>query len=110
MYVASRLAAGFLRRRLGRFLAMAPRSVAWEPNRVEFLSRMGDMATLLNDEEYFSATQVVRNLCVASEDRLTTKEEYEAATKTLVRIEEEKVLECFRAVSPKRAPTTESAQ
>ncbi len=84
--------------------------VAAEPNRVEFLSRMGDMATLLNDEEYFSATQVVRNLCVASEDRLPTKEEYEAATKTLVRIEEEKGLECFRAISPQRAPTTESAQ
>ena len=79
-------------------------------NRVEFLSRMGDMATLLNDEEYFSATQVVKNLCVASEDRLPTKDEYEAALKTLVRIENEKGVDLFHAISQEQAPPTESAQ
>ena len=83
---------------------------AAEPNRVEFLSRMGDMATLLNDEEYFSATQVVRNLCVASEDRLPTKEEYEAAKKTLVRIEKEKGIDLFQAISRELAPRAESAR
>jgi hypothetical protein len=76
---------------------------AAEPNRVEFLSRMGDMATLLNDEEYFSATQVFKNLSVAGEDRLPTKEEYEAAANALVRIEKEKGVEVFRALSPQAA-------
>ena len=71
---------------------------------------MGDMATLLNDEEYFSATQVVKNLCVASEDRLPTKDEYEAALKTLVRIENEKGVDLFHAISQEQAPPTESAQ
>jgi hypothetical protein len=64
---------------------------------------MGDMATLLNDEEYFSATQVLKNLSVAGEDRLPTKEEYEAAANTLVRIEKEKGVESFHALSPKAA-------
>ena len=73
---------------------------AAEPNRTEFLSRMGGVATLLNDEEYFSATQVLKNLSVAGEDRLPTKEEYEAAANTLVRIEKEKGVEVFRALSP----------
>jgi hypothetical protein len=78
---------------------------AVESNRVEFLSRMGDMATLLNDNDYFSATQVVRNFCVASEDRLPTKEEYEAAMQTVLRIEKEKGFEYFRAVFPRTAPS-----
>jgi hypothetical protein len=78
---------------------------AAESNRVEFLSRMGDMATLLNDNDYFSATQVVRNFCVASEDRLPTKEEYEAAMQTVLRIEKEKGFEYFRAVFPRTAPS-----
>ena len=64
---------------------------------------MGDVATLLNDEEYFSATQVLKNLSVAGEDRLPTKEEYEAAANTLVRIEKEKGVEVFRVLSPKAA-------
>lgn len=83
---------------------------AAEPNRVEFLNRMGDMATLLNDKEYFSATQVVKHLCVAGEDRLPTKEEYEAAIQTVLRIEKEKGIECFRLVFPTTAPPPESAQ
>jgi len=78
---------------------------AAEPNRVEFLSRMGDLATLLNDKEYFSATQVVRTLCVASEDRLPTKEEYEAAIQTVLRIEKEKRIAFFRDNSPRTGPT-----
>ena len=90
-----------------RLTEEAARAAA-EPNRVEFLSRMGDMATLLNDEEYFSATQVVKNLCVVGEDRLPTKEEYEAAEKTLVRIEKEKGIDLFRAISRELAPTAES--
>jgi len=81
-----------------RLTEEAARAAA-DPNRVEFLSRMGDMATLLNDEEYFSATQVVKNLCVASEDRLPTKDEYEAALKTLARIEKEKGIDLFQALS-----------
>jgi len=64
-----------------RLTEEAARAAA-EPNRVEFLSRMGEMATLLNDGEYFSASQVVKKLRVASEDRLPTNEEYETAVKT----------------------------
>jgi hypothetical protein len=78
---------------------------AAEPNRVEFLSRMGDMAILLNDKDYFSATQVVRDLCVAGEDRLPTKEEYEAAMQTVLRIEKEKGFEYLRAGFPRTGPT-----
>ncbi len=84
--------------------------VAADPNRVEFLSRMGDMATLLNDEEYFSATQVVKNLCVASEDRLPTKDEYEAALKTLARIEKEKGIDLFQAISRELATPAKSSR
>ena len=69
---------------------------AAEPNRAEFLHRMGDFATLLNDDEYFSASQVVKTLSVSGEDRLPTKEEYEAAFKTVTRFEKEKGLEGFR--------------
>jgi hypothetical protein len=82
---------------------------AAEPNRVEFLSRMGEMATLLNDAEYFSATQVAKKLCVASEDRLPTKEEYETAVKTLARIEKEKGIDVFQAMSRELAQPAESA-
>jgi hypothetical protein len=71
---------------------------------------LGDLATLLNDEDYFSATQVVKNLCAASEDRLPTKDEYKAALKTLMRIEKEKGMDFFHAISQERAPPTESAQ
>ncbi|MEI6257695.1 MAG: hypothetical protein WCQ77_13730 [Planctomycetota bacterium] len=92
-----------------RLTEEAARAAA-EPNRVEFLSRMGDMTTLLNDEEYFSATQVVKNLCAASEDRLPTKDEYEAALKTLVRIEKEKGVDLFHAFFQERAPPNESAR
>jgi hypothetical protein len=91
-----------------RLTEEAARAAA-EPDRVEFLSRMGDLATLLNDEKYFSATQVVKNLCVVSEDRLPTKDEYEAAVKTLVRIEKEKGIDLFQAISRELASPTESA-
>jgi hypothetical protein len=92
-----------------RLTEEAARAAA-EPDRVEFLSRMGDMATLLNDEEYFSATRVVKNLCVASEDRLPTKDEYETAVKTLVRIEKEKGIDLFQAMSRELAPPAESSR
>lgn len=73
---------------------------AAEPNRVEFLDRMGDFATLLGDERYFAATQVVKGLRLPGEDRLPTKEEYGAAIATLSRIEKEKGIAGFLATPP----------
>ncbi len=68
---------------------------AAEPNRVDFLKHMGDFATLLNDEDYFAASRVVKNLRVPGEDRLPTKEEYAAAKATMSRIETEKGVASF---------------
>jgi len=69
--------------------------LAAEANRVEFLKRMGDFATLLSDKDYFLAIQIVKGLRVHGDDRLPTKEEYEAAVKTVSRIEEQRGIEGF---------------
>jgi hypothetical protein len=68
---------------------------AAEPNRAEFLNRMGEFATLLGDEDFFAAIQLVRGLCVPGEDRLPTPEEYQAAKKTMARVAQEKGIETF---------------
>lgn len=68
---------------------------AAEPNRVEFLTRMGECATLLGDDDFFAALQLVRSLRVPGEDRLPTPEEYQAARKTMARIANEKGIEAF---------------
>jgi len=79
----------------GRRLTEEDARVAAEPNRVEFLSRMGDFAALLGDEGYFAATQVVKGLRLPREDRLPTKEEYRAAIETMSRIAKEKGFDAF---------------
>jgi len=67
--------------------------LAAEASRTEFLSRMGDFATLLSDKDYFSAAQIVNRLRVQGDDRLPTKEEYAAAVETLARIQAQRGIE-----------------
>jgi hypothetical protein len=69
---------------------------AAKPNRTEFLSRLGDLSSLLNDPEYFAAFRVVRAYNLASDDKQRpTKEENEKATGTMKRIEKDKGLKGF---------------
>jgi hypothetical protein len=64
--------------------------------RTEFLSRMGDLSSLLNDAEYFAAFRVVQAYRLASDDKQRpTKEENEKATETMKRIEKDKGLKGF---------------
>jgi len=79
----------------GRRLPEENARAAAEPNRVEFLSRMGDFAALLGDDRYFAAMQVVKGLRLPEEDRLPTKEEYRAAIETMSRIAKEKGFDPF---------------
>ena len=65
---------------------------AAKPNRTEFLSRMGDLSTLLNDAEYFAAFRVIQAFNLASDDKRPTKEENDKATATMKRIEKDKNL------------------
>jgi hypothetical protein len=66
---------------------------ATKPNQTEFLSRMGDIASLLNDAEYFAAFRVVQAYNLAADDKQRpTKEENEKATETMKRIEKDKGL------------------
>lgn len=68
---------------------------AAKPNRTEFLSRMGDLSTLLNDAEYFAAFRVVQVYNLVGDDKRPTKQEKEQATETMKRIEKEKNLKGF---------------
>jgi hypothetical protein len=68
---------------------------AARPNRTEFLSRMGDLSTLLNDAEYFAAFRVIQAYKLACGDKRPTKEENEKATETMKRIEKDKNLKGF---------------
>jgi len=72
---------------------------AAKPNRTEFLSRMDDLATLLNDAEYFAAYRVIRKYNTDRDDKVPAKkEEYEKATETMKRIEKDKSLKGFFSV------------
>jgi hypothetical protein len=53
---------------------------------------MGDLATLLDDAEYFAASKIVRAYNLARDDKRPTKEEYEKAVETMKRIEKSKGL------------------
>jgi hypothetical protein len=69
---------------------------AAKPGRTEFLSRLGDLSSLLNDAEYFAAVRVFQAYHLASDDRQRpTKEENEKATETMKRIEKDKGLKGF---------------
>lgn len=66
---------------------------AAKPNRTEFLSRLGDLSSLLNDAEYFAAFRVVQAYNTASDDKQRpTQEQKENATETMKRIEKDKGL------------------
>jgi hypothetical protein len=56
---------------------------------------MGDLSTLLNDAEYFTAFRVIQAYKLASGDKRPTKEENEKATETMKRIEKDKNLKGF---------------
>lgn len=69
---------------------------AVKPNRTEFLSRLGDLSSLLNDAEYFAAFRVVQAYNLPIDDkRRPTQEENEKATETMKRIEKDKGLKGF---------------
>jgi hypothetical protein len=64
--------------------------------RTEFLSRLGDISSLLSDAEYFIAFRVVQAYRLASDDKQRpTKEENEKATETMKRIEKDTGLKGF---------------
>ncbi|MFM7289715.1 MAG: hypothetical protein ACKO6B_00600 [Planctomycetia bacterium] len=79
-----------------RRLSAEEARVAAEPVRAEFLARMNDCATLMNDEDFFRAQRVAGRLLVPGEDRLPTGEEYAAARSTMRRIAEEKGIEVLQ--------------
>jgi hypothetical protein len=69
---------------------------AVKPYQTEFLSRLGDISSLLNDAEYFAAFRVVQTYRLASDDKQRlTKDENEKATETMKRIEKDKGLKGF---------------
>ena len=69
---------------------------AAKQNRTEFLNRMGDLATLLNDAEYFAAFRVLQEFDPARDGKVPAKkEESEKATATMKRIERDKGLKGF---------------
>ena len=70
------------------------RAVA-EPNRTDFLSRMGDLVTLLNDAQYFAALRIVQAHNLGTDDERPTEEEYEKAVNVMKRIEKDKQLQGF---------------
>jgi hypothetical protein len=65
---------------------------AAKPNRDEFISRMSDLASLLNDPEYFSAFRVIQTSNLAFDDKRPTREDVAKATEAMKRIEKEKRL------------------
>jgi len=65
---------------------------ATAPHRAEFLDRMGDLATLLNDADYFAAFRVLQQCGLSPPDKRPTKDAKEKATETMKRIEKEKGL------------------
>ena len=69
---------------------------AAKPNRIEFLTRMGDLATLLNDGDYFAAYRALRADDRGSDDNAPAKkEDQEKAMETMKRIEKDKGLKGF---------------
>ena len=65
---------------------------AARPNRTEFLSRMGDLSTLLNDAKYFAAFQVLQAYNLAPDDKRPSDLENEKAMGTMRQIEKDKGL------------------
>jgi hypothetical protein len=65
---------------------------ATKSKRSEFIDRMSDLATLLNDQEYFAAFRVVQAYNFALDDKGPTQDAYDQAMKTMGRIEKEKGL------------------
>jgi hypothetical protein len=63
---------------------------ATKAKRAQVIRVLTDSSTLLNDAEYFAAYRVNQAFKHASEDKRPTKEQYEKATKTMKRIENEK--------------------
>jgi hypothetical protein len=71
--------------------------------RAKFIAGMAGLATLLNDQAYFAAFQVVQAYNLGLGDKRPTKEAYEKAVGTMKRIEEERGIEGFAALQrPKR--------
>lgn len=68
---------------------------AVEPNRTEFINRMTDLSTLLNDAEYFAAFQVIQEYNLSRDGKRPTAGENDKATETMKRIEKTKGLEGF---------------
>lgn len=68
---------------------------AAKPNRTEFLDRMGDLATLLNDPEYFAAFKIIQAYNLGQKEKQPTKEERDKATETMKQIEQKKGLKGY---------------
>jgi hypothetical protein len=69
---------------------------AVKPNRTKFLSRLGDLLSLLNDADYLAALRVVQAYNMATDDKQPPpKEKIEKATETMKRIEKNKGLKGF---------------
>jgi hypothetical protein len=73
---------------------------AVKAKREEFLSRMSDLSTLLNDAEYFTAYRVVQAFNLERGEKRPTKEEKEKAEETMKRIEGEKNLKGIPTKAP----------
>jgi hypothetical protein len=65
---------------------------AAEPNRAEFITRMSELSTLLNDAEYFAAFRVIQADNLETDDKRPTKEAIDHATETMKGIEKQKGL------------------
>jgi hypothetical protein len=65
------------------------------PKRTEFIDRMSELSTLLNDPEYFAAFRVVQAFNLATDDERPTDEANDKATETMKRIEKDKGLKGF---------------
>lgn len=81
--------------------AQAEQAVA--VNQKEFIEHMSGLSTLLLDDAYFSAFKIVQdfNLKPISDPKRSSKEAYDAAIKTMERIEKDKGIEGIAAVIKK---------
>ena len=71
--------------------------------RKTMIDRMSGFCTLLQDDAYFSASGIVQDYNLKIRDpKRPSKEAYDAAIRTLERIEKEKGIECVTAVIKKK--------
>jgi hypothetical protein len=68
---------------------------ATKTGREEFIGRMSDLSTLLNDAEYFAAFRVIQAVNLGTEEKGPTKDDYKKAVETMKRIEKDKKLKGF---------------